>query len=414
MNRRIHAADAFGFTSGRRCVTMFLGYSTFSALIGAASGMRPVRRSKSLSIRKIAWFVSALSKKEQAMVRVQLRRVAAFLLLAFSGVLYAADVPALDTRVIVPTTPARLVRLTAHIRVTNSSSTDVSRFVFRVTAPPDLDSQRSVLVTSDLPPVVRKQHKNSANEYLEFQCAVPANQEVLKGVTFSVLLMPVDYSRVKSIEGRSDSKSDDLLRYLTPSRYIESDSAEVKDAAAFVFQRSRGEMSKARAAYEFPSKVLKFKLQKEPLGARQALERRTGDCTEFACLFVALCRTQSIPARKVGVFNLGDKSQLSVSQPNHDIAEVYLGSHGWIPVDPNLGRGRYDRPAGFGKLGNTAIVLNREGAWVWSTWLPPYGYDKSKPKPTVTYGIEWDAKVVKEGSARDLYRELVATKQSNE
>jgi hypothetical protein len=35
---------------------------------------------------------------------------------------------------------------------------------------------------------------------------------------------------------------------------------------------------------------------------------------------------------------------------------------------------------------------------------------KSKPKPTVNYGISWDAKVVKQGPVRELYRELYAAK----
>jgi hypothetical protein len=35
---RIHAADAFGFTSSRRCVTMVVGCSTLSAPVGAAAG----------------------------------------------------------------------------------------------------------------------------------------------------------------------------------------------------------------------------------------------------------------------------------------------------------------------------------------------------------------------------------------
>ena len=41
---RIHAADAFGFTSNRWCVTMFFGCSTLFASLGAASGMLPVSR----------------------------------------------------------------------------------------------------------------------------------------------------------------------------------------------------------------------------------------------------------------------------------------------------------------------------------------------------------------------------------
>ena len=59
------------------------------------------------------------------------------------------------------------------------------------------------------------------------------------------------------------------------------------------------------------------------IGVVNALRRCTGDCEEFAGLFVALCRSASIPARLVWV-------------PNHNWAEFFLtdrdGQGHWIPV----------------------------------------------------------------------------------
>jgi hypothetical protein len=53
------------------------------------------------------------------------------------------------------------------------------------------------------------------------------------------------------------------------------------------------------------------------------LENRVGDCEEMAAVFVALCRSMSIPARLVWV-------------PNHNWAEFYLedekGTGHWIPA----------------------------------------------------------------------------------
>ena len=105
-------------------------------------------------------------------------------------------------------------------------------------------------------------------------------------------------------------------------------------------------------------------------------------------------------------FQHGPNEKIDVKQPNHDIAEVYLESHGWMPVDPNLGRGQRDRPIGFGKLSNTFIVMNREGNWVYSNWLPPDGYNKSLPKPKTMPSVSWDAKVLKSGDPEELYREF--------
>lgn len=353
------------------------------------------------SWKLLSWFVK--------MTRFLITCVGAFLLIL--GPSPAADISKLDAPLLIPDQPARLVKLSAHLRVKNSSSTAVSRYTFRVTVPPELHSQRSVLTASDVLPVSRRKHKNGANEYLEFDFPVPANEEVVKDVTFLVLLMPIDYSLVENIQGRGGSASTVLDRYLKPSRLIESDADEIKETATVVFSGLQNELDKARAAYEFPAKTLKFKEQTKPLGAQRALQTKIGDCTEYACLFSALCRTQAIPARLLGVFNMGSRDQISAAQPNHNIAEVYLASHGWIPVDPNLGAGRYDGPIGFGKLGNTVIILTREGSWVWATALPRDAYSHSLPKPNLIPGISWDAKVVKEGFAEALWRELLAAKQ---
>lgn len=322
---------------------------------------------------------------------------------------------AIDSQVMRLDTPARLIELTAHLTTTNQTATPVRRYVFRVTKPAeDVASQRVALLRSDIPVAVNKTHKTDANEYLEFHFPVGPNRTVKNDVTFLVLVVPVDFTQVKRLRKPPAAPPQSLKPYLQPSRHIESDSAEVQAAAKEVFASTRTPGQKAFAAYRFPAKALKFKLQKEALGAQKALQLGFGDCTEHACLFAALCRTQQLPARRVAVFNMGKNDEISVSQPNHHIAEVHLESHGWIPVDANLGQGRTDRPIGFGKLSNTFIMMNREGAWVWSTWLPPNGYDKSRGKPKMKYDISWDAKVVKSGNAKELYREFATRKRNSQ
>ena len=330
---------------------------------------------------------------------------------AGAGATSTTDKPVeLPNEIMTPNVPSRLVELTAHLRTKNQSATRVKRSIFRLTIPPDLDYQRCVLVASDVKPHARKPHKTGANEYFEFHQPVGPNNEATNDVSFLVLLIPVDYSKTERFRDSKGRRDKGLEQYRTPSRYIESNATEIQQAADSIFKRGQTEIAKARSAYEFPSAVLKFELQSQSLGALEALRSGVGDCTEYSCLFSALCRTQSIPARRVGVFNLGSNQRIEKRAPNHHIAEVYLSSHGWIPVDANLGKGRYDRNVGFGKLGNTLILLNREGAWVWSTSLPSNGYDRSKEKPKLRRTISWDAEVVEEGSAVALYQKLLAAK----
>jgi transglutaminase-like putative cysteine protease len=314
-----------------------------------------------------------------------------------------------------PQHPARLVEVTAQLRTTNSSDSDVSKFIFRLTAPPNaLEHQRTVFVSSDIRPADRKSHKTGANDYLEFCLPIAAKQVVTNRAKFVVLLIPVDYFRSTRPQGgpnasiREDSTAgkEPQAAYLQPSKYVESDSPEVRRAAGLIFRGRQDGVALARAAYEFPSRTLRFQVQSDMLGAQKSLQAGVGDCSEYACLFAALCRTQSIPARTVGVFNLGTNREITESQPNHHIAEAYLPGRGWIPIDANLGRGRYDGEVGFGRLSNTLVLLNREGAWVWSTWLPPDGYDPSKTKPKVDCDVSWHVSVLKEGQPQDLLTEF--------
>ena len=320
---------------------------------------------------------------------------------------------ALNPQVIQTGIPARLVELTAHLTVTNQTATPVRRYVFRLTTPvEEAASQRTALLSSDIPPTTVKTHKTGANHYLEFHLPVGPNATVQNAVKFLVLVVPVDYMQTKMLGKARTGGIPSFEPYIKPSRHVEADCPEVRAAAKQVFRSTQTANEKALAAYRYPSQVLKFRLQNTVLGAQKALQMGTGDCTEHACVFVALCRTQGIPARRVGVFNLGPNNEIAKPQPNHDIAEVYLRTHGWIPVDANLGHGRDDRPIGFGKLSNTCIIMNREGSWGWSTSLPPDSYSRAATKPQMKPSISWKAKVLKEGKVQELIREFARLKRS--
>jgi len=67
-------------------------------------------------------------------------------------------------------------------------------------------------------------------------------------------------------------------------------------------------------------------------GALYALHKKSGDCTEFMHLFVALCRINGIPARGVSGYIVSRNKHLSPDE-FHDWAEVYIGEK-WYLVDP--------------------------------------------------------------------------------
>jgi len=84
------------------------------------------------------------------------------------------------------------------------------------------------------------------------------------------------------------------------------------------------------------------------------IERGTGSCSEYAFLYIAMCRVAGLPARyEAGTALRGDDA--SVDEAFHRWVEVYLPNYGWVPVDPS--RGDKEWPADQAEsIGN---VLNR-------------------------------------------------------
>lgn len=72
---------------------------------------------------------------------------------------------------------------------------------------------------------------------------------------------------------------------------------------------------------------LRFQLQQGEFGAKYAVLNRQGDCTEYAALFVALCRVKKVPSRLVaGLKRIGN------DWIRHAWGEFFAGGL-WIPVD---------------------------------------------------------------------------------
>ncbi len=65
-------------------------------------------------------------------------------------------------------------------------------------------------------------------------------------------------------------------------------------------------------------------------GSLVMLLERKGDCGQYACLFINLCRAAGIPARFVAGVTVGDEGRVG----HHAWAEVWLPGPGWIPCDP--------------------------------------------------------------------------------
>jgi len=145
-----------------------------------------------------------------------------------------------------------------------------------------------------------------------------------------------------------------LASYLAPEELIESESERVTFVADSITEGLNDAHSRARAVYDYVTSALTYEIQQQSLGAEHALRYpHQADCTEFASLFVALCRAAKVPARII--FGFAREPGEDYIDDSHAWAEFYLDELGWIPVDPTYGS-RYSREY-FGRIDANHIAL---------------------------------------------------------
>ncbi|MEE2521519.1 transglutaminase family protein [Pseudarthrobacter sp. J75] len=138
----------------------------------------------------------------------------------------------------------------------------------------------------------------------------------------------VEYSA--TIGGRAsapDVAPVDLIRYVRPSRYAESDRL-LPTAYAEFGGLSGGDL--VLAVRNWVSKELSYVSGSSRVtdGAAETLMNRRGVCRDFAHLAIALLRSKDVPARLSAVYAPGLKPM-----DFHAVAEAYLDGR-WVVIDP--------------------------------------------------------------------------------
>jgi transglutaminase-like putative cysteine protease len=135
--------------------------------------------------------------------------------------------------------------------------------------------------------------------------------------------------------------------FLRPTKLLPTDGI-VKSTADEITRGKTTDLDKARALYDWvvDNTFRDPKTRGCGLGdIRFMLESRDlgGKCADLNSLFVGLARAAGLPARDVygirtgkselGYKSLGASSE-TVTKSQHCRAQVYLDTHGWVPVDP--------------------------------------------------------------------------------
>ena len=108
------------------------------------------------------------------------------------------------------------------------------------------------------------------------------------------------------------------------------------DLAAKVTQGKTQPLEKARAIYDYVFTTMRYEKTGTGWGRGDVLyacDAKKGNCTDFHSLFIAMARSQGIPARfEIGFPLPPDKHSAEVAG-YHCWSDFYVDGRGWIPVD---------------------------------------------------------------------------------
>jgi Transglutaminase-like superfamily len=136
------------------------------------------------------------------------------------------------------------------------------------------------------------------------------------------------------LENASLNKKD-LQLFLGPDRLVPITGLPA-ELAAQVTSGKDSELTKARAIYDYVFDNMKYDKSGTGWGHGDVLyacDAKRGNCTDFHSLFIAMARSQRIPARfEIGFSLPADKSSAEILG-YHCWAEFFNPQNGWIPVD---------------------------------------------------------------------------------
>ena len=125
--------------------------------------------------------------------------------------------------------------------------------------------------------------------------------------------------------------SDASENYLQPEFHIESDHPAMIDLAEKLKQEEN--LATAKAFFNWAAANIRYSgYRSKSQGALYALQHKSGDCTEYMSLFIALCRAAGIPARGIGGYVIAQDAILK-PENYHNWAEFYHNGV-WHLADP--------------------------------------------------------------------------------
>jgi hypothetical protein len=179
-------------------------------------------------------------------------------------------------------------------------------------------------------PTILSDSSNNTYAFWE-NIRISPRDSITMEVDYQVLSFSSNYIIDPNQTGSYNRDSELYRTYTQPEPLIESGNPNIAAEAQSITSGCTSAYDKVVGIYDFVIKHLHYAVQDEERGALWAFENGVGDCSEYSCLFVALCRAVGIPARiEAGfVFHYVGES----TEDGHMWSEYFLENYGWVPVD---------------------------------------------------------------------------------
>ncbi len=206
-----------------------------------------------------------------------------------------------------------------------------TRRISLIVALPQTMTNRQKILSIKYSPEPTRLFSGNGNRYAEFVFIDP-DKQVKVEINIKAELLRYDLFTVRGQLKRNYSESSELENFLKQEKYIEKGHPKIQEIAQSVEGQTEDEIVKK--IYNYIADNMKYTVHgRSDWGAVKALQQKKGDCSEYADLFVAICRAKNIPARVATGYTM----QYDAVSSKHNWVEVYLKDFGWVPFDPSWG-----------------------------------------------------------------------------
>jgi len=214
-------------------------------------------------------------------------------------------------------------------KISNEGPSPVSTLRLTTARIQSMDPYQEVLSFEIIPPLEYKEKSDELNnQFVEFEFLnIKPGEDRLFTLKYEVTAY-----REQVDPGLCEGEL--IPGFTQPEKHIESDAEQIILLSQQLSAGAENVCQQVKAFYDFVADTLEYvpDCTREDYGALKALEYRSGDCTEFSDLLIALTRSAGIPARFIeGVVP-------DPGSEKHDWAQVYLPGMGWVTMEPTWGQ----------------------------------------------------------------------------